>query len=596
MPEFNFLIGLEKGFFSVKELKPLIPYLKRYQRGILLGMSFVAVSIGFRAGIPLVLKYAVDSLTMGFNGRLLLSYAAMVVAITLVQGVFTFLMRWTLIGISRQLEYDLKGDFFAHLLRQPPAFFRRYRTGDIMARAGNDIEAVRMVVGPGIMHFTHTAVVLVAALTMMFVIEKRLALYALLPIPVVAFVIYRLVGLVYKSYEDVQRGYAAMGAKVQESFSGIRVVKALLLEEREGERFAGLAYDFFRKNMRMAKVLGAFMPLLFLSAGAGMLIVVWFGGREVILGRISLGDFVAFGGYIMMLLWPSMALGWVISLLERGSASMKRISTIMAEEPTIKNPEHPVKIGKVKGEIEFKGVSLAYNEGEPYVLRDINIKIAPEMKVGIVGGTGSGKSSLIALIPRLHDPSEGEVLLDGVDLRQLPLNLLRKNIGYVPQEGFLFSETIRENIAFGRDQAGEEDIVRATFLAGLETDIAGFPGGYGTEVGERGVTLSGGQRQRTALSRALIVKPKLLILDDPFASVDLATEQRIISRLSREEAGKTVIIATHRVSVVMDADLILVLDKGRIVEQGKHNELLEKKGVYARLYRKELIASELEVS
>jgi ATP-binding cassette subfamily B protein len=567
---------------------------------------------------PLVLGYAIDDLGRNVTRAKLAEYAALLLAIGIVGGVFLFLQRRILISASRDIEYDMRNDFFAHLEKLPLSYFQTHRTGDLMSRATNDLNAVRMMIGPSIMYSANTMLTLVVALFVMFTIDARLTLWALIPMPFVSISVKMFGSAIHKRFEQIQAQLSDVSAVAQEALSGVRVVRAYRQEQAELERFRRSNEEYLQRNRRLIVLQGFFFPSMSFFLGLGALLVLWLGGREVIRGRISVGQFVAFNSYLTMLSWPMIAFGWVTNMLQRGMASWKRMLEVLDTVPAISDvgTQRPDSAVIVRGAIEFR--DLVFSFGGTPILNHVSATIDAGQTVALVGVTGSGKSTLISLLARLHDPPPGTVFIDGIDVRDLPLATLRSAIGFVPQEPFLFSDTLADNVAFGLDAVGEagragttpaedsrsakasaernERIQAAAAVARLDKDIADFPKGYETMVGERGITLSGGQKQRTALARAIVIDPRILILDDALSAVDTYTEEEILSRLRTVMRERTSIIVSHRVSTVRDADKIFVLDAGRIVEQGTHDELLRHNGLYAELHKKQLLEEELAAS
>jgi ATP-binding cassette subfamily B protein len=571
----------------------LWPYLRRYRRGFALGLAALVLKDVAAAGQPLVIKLAIDLLTHGFTLALLLKLCGCLMLLSAVKGVFQYWMRVILIGISRDIEYDLRNDLFRHLAGLSSGFYSRTRTGDIMARATNDLNAVRMMLGPGVMYWAETMLTFVLAAAIMLTVDWPLTLLAVVPAPMVSLVVTRFGRVIHERFERIQGMFSDISSRVQENLSGVRVVRAYVQEEAELRRFETLNREFISENLSLARTSSMFMPLLQALIGITFLVVLWAGGYRLLSGHISLGSFVMFNTYMGMLVWPMIALGWVVNLMQRGTASLARIGQIMDERPSIGEPAAPERLPEPPaGAIAFRGVAMRYESG--LALDGVDLEIHAGETVAIVGHTGSGKSTLVRLVPRLIDPTEGSVEIDGIDLRKLSPTELRRQIGFVPQETFLFSATLAENIAFGVEGATEEQVHRAAEMAGLASDIAAFPDGYRTMLGERGITLSGGQKQRTAIARALMRNPRILILDDALSSVDTLTEERILQSLTKVMSGRTSILISHRVSTVRQADRIVVLEAGRIVEQGSHAELLENGGYYADLYQKQLLEEELE--
>ncbi len=575
-----------------RNLKPLWPYLWRYRGSFLLGFAALAAKDLTAVAAPLVIRSAVDGFSRHAPASQIWRYAAYLVVIAMLRGFFQYWMRVVLIGISRDIEYDLRSDLFARLVSLSSDFFARHRTGDIMARATNDLNAVRMMLGPGVMYWTETSLTFLLAIAVMASADWRLTLLAIMPAPLVSVAVIVFGRKIHDRFEKIQAMFSDISSRVQENLSGVRMIRAYAQESAELKKFNSLNEDYIAQNLKLVRISGLFDPLLELLIGATFLIVLWAGGLRVLSGQLSIGSFVMFNTYMGMLIWPMIALGWVVNLMQRGSASFERIWQMMLERPSIDEPTAPVAITQVHGAIEFRDVSVVYPAGA--ALRGIDLLIPGGSTLAIVGATGCGKSTLVSLIPRLLDPTAGSVLLDGVDLRKLSPQALRRHIGFVPQETFLFSDTIAGNIAFGVEKASEGEIQQAAELAGLAGDIAGFPAGYQTMVGERGITLSGGQKQRTAIARALLRDPKILILDDALSSVDTLTEELILKGLTGVMRGRTVILISHRVSTVRQADRIVVLEKGAIVEQGTHAELVSAGGYYAGLYQKQLLEEELE--
>jgi ATP-binding cassette subfamily B multidrug efflux pump len=572
--------------------RTLLPYLGRYRRGLVLGLAALVAKDAAGAGLPLVIKYGIDALTRGAALEIVLWCAAALAGLAALKGVFQFWMRVILIGISRDIEYDIRNDIFARLAGLSQDYYGRTRTGDIMARATNDLNAVRMMLGPGLMYWTETSLTFILAMAIMFSVDWPLTLVAIAPAPLVSLAVMRFGRVIHERFERIQGMFSDISSRVQENLAGVRVVRAYVQEEAELRRFEKLNRDYAAHNVRLARTSSMFMPLLQALIGITFLLVLWVGGYRLLNGSISLGSFVMFNTFMGTLVWPMIAMGWVVNLMQRGTASMGRINEILRERPSIVAPEKPVRLDRVEGRIGFHGVSVAYPACR--ALDAIDLEIRAGEIVAIVGRTGCGKSTLARLVPRLIDPTEGRVVLDGTDLRELSPADLRRQIGFVPQETFLFSASIEENIGFGVENATEEEIRRAAELAGLGPDIAAFPHGYKTMVGERGITLSGGQKQRTAIARAILRNPRILILDDALASVDTLTEERILSGLASVMRGRTTILISHRVSTLRQADRIVVLERGRIVEQGAHAELVNGGGYYAELYRKQLLEEELE--
>jgi ATP-binding cassette subfamily B multidrug efflux pump len=578
-----------------QSLRTVRKYLWRYRRGLAAGIACLILKDLAQVSQPFVIGRAVDSLSGAATGKaptIFLRYVAYLLIFALLKGVFQFGMRVILIGMSRDVEYDLRNDLFGHLASLAPDYYGRTRTGDIMARATNDLNAVRMMLGPGLMYWGETSLTFVLAMTVMLRVDWRLALYAMIPAPAVSLVMLYSGRLIHERFEKIQEMFSDISSRVQENLSGVRMVRAFVQEKAEMKRFEALNRDYIAQNLKLVRIQAIFDPTMEVLIGATFLLVIWMGGRDVLRHRISIGSFVMFNTYMGMLVWPMIALGWVVNLMQRGSASLGRINEILAEKPTIAAPENPIPLANVAGEIEFRDVTMRYGAGS--VLDGLKLTIRSGETVAIVGQTGSGKSTLVGLVPRLMDPTSGAVLLDGVDLRELDPAELRRQIGFVPQETFLFSATVGENIAFGVDEAGEEQIRRAAEIAGLAGDIEGFPLGYQTMVGERGITLSGGQKQRAAIARAILRDPRILILDDALSSVDTMTEERILTHLAGVMCGRTVILISHRVSTVRQADRIVVLEHGRIVEQGTHAELIIRGGYYAELSQKQMLEEELE--
>ncbi len=577
---------------KAESVRLLLPYVRRYRGRYVPGLLTLAANNAIWLAMPLLLRAAVDSLTQSVTREKLMFYALALVAVACAKGFFQYWMRWILIGISRDIEYDLRNDLFRRLESLSLAYYQRTRTGDIMARATNDLNAVRMLLGPGIMYSANTAMVIALALCIMLRLDWRLTLMAFLPVPAVSLAVFYFGRLLHDRFERIQAMFSELSARVQENISGIRVVKAYAQEEAEIAQFRAANEQFVQRNIALIKVWGTFYPLLQTLIGLTFVIVLWRGGHAVLAGRISIGSFVAFNAYMAQLTWPMIALGWVVNVAERGAASSGRIRQILEEKPEITSAAEPAPAPEVRGEIEFRNLTFAYNGR--LVLRNINLRIPAGETVAIVGPTGSGKTTLVNLVPRLYDAPPGTVLVDGVDIRQWPLETLRRQIGFVPQETFLFSDALRENIAFGAPDADDARVRWAAGAAGILPDIEEFPEKFRTLVGERGITLSGGQKQRTAIARALVRNPRVLVLDDALSSVDTYTEERILTHLGEMMKGRTSILISHRVSTVRAADWIVVLDQGEVVERGTHAELLERGGYYYDLYQKQLLEEELE--
>jgi ATP-binding cassette, subfamily B, multidrug efflux pump len=593
-------------------LRPLFPYLRKYRLSYLFGAVCVLLNNGIWILFAQIIRRAIDELQTGVTRHQLQKYSLLLLAVAGFKGVFQYLTRWVLIGVSREIEFDLRNDLFRHLERLSYSFYQRTRTGDIMARATNDLNAVRMLLGPAIMYSANTIVFTAGALVFMLSISPKLTMYAFLPLPVVSIAIQYFGKRIHERFERIQAMFSDISARAQENFSGARLIRAYVQEEYEIAGFDTANKEYIARSLKLVRLMGMLWPTLEVMLGFAIVLVLWLGGREVLYGQqrvemlsflgtrttlflngsMSVGDFVAFNIYMVQLTWPIIALGWVINIFQRGTASMARLNELLVERPEIEDEPLAIPVRSViEGDIEFRDLNFAYN-GVP-VLHDVNLQIPAGGSLAIVGPTGSGKTTLVSLIARIYDAAPGTVLIDGRSVRDYPLELLRRNIGFVPQETFLFSETVRENIAFGVENAIDDQIRWAANAASIAEDIEGFPEQYRTLVGERGITLSGGQKQRTAIARAVIRNPRILILDDALSSVDTQTEDKILNRLREIMRDKTTIFISHRVSTVRNADRIAVLHGGHIVEAGTHEELLALNGYYSELYNKQLLEEEL---
>jgi ATP-binding cassette subfamily B protein len=583
-------------------LRPLFPYLRRYSRDFVWGGVSVVISNAIWILFPQVIRIAIDDLNHGVTRQKILLYAGLLVLISAAKGVFLFLTRWIIIGISRDIELDLRNDLFRHLERQPASYFQQHRTGDIMARMTNDLNAVRMLLGPAIMYSANTVLFSIGALYFLIRISPWLTLVALVPLPLVSILVQSLGRKIHERFERIQAMYSEISAQAQENFSGARLVRAFAQEEAQIAAFEKSNQENIRRGLRLVQLMGMLWPTLDFVLGLAMAITLLVGGHEVLSHRISIGDFVAFNTYMVMLTWPVIALGWVVNLWQRGTASVVRIDELLSDKPTIDDasadPSIPAGL-TLQGEIEFRNLDFSYSgsdSGRAEVLHSLSLKITAGSSLAIVGPTGSGKSTLVNLIPRLYDAAPGSILIDGRPIRDYPLAVLRANIGFVPQETFLFTETIRGNIAFGAPSASDSEVLDAAEAAHIRREFEEFPAGLATMVGERGITLSGGQKQRTAIARAVIRNPRILILDDALSSVDTYTEEQILRELQRVMQGRTTLFISHRISTVRHADQIAVLVAGRIVELGTHDELIARNGYYADLFQKQLLEEELAVA
>jgi ATP-binding cassette subfamily B multidrug efflux pump len=577
-----------------EKLRPLVPYLRRYWKNLAWGGVAVVLYNVIKVLLPLVIGHAIDDMQHGITEAKVFYHSLRLLLIAALSAIFLYICRQVIIGASREIEFDLRNDIFANLERQSPNYYHTHRTGDIMARTTNDLNAVRMLLGPAIMYSANTIVFTAAALPFMYRISPKLTFFAFVPLPMASVLVQYFGARIHRRFERIQAMFSDVSAKAQENFAGARLIRAFAQEEAEIASFETANLEYIKRSLHLVRLMAMLWPTLEFVLGLSLMITLLVGGHEVVSHRISVGQFTAFNVYMVQLTWPMIAVGWVVNLFQRGTASVVRIDELLKQKPDIADAPTATD-SPVVGDIEFRNLTFAYPNAPP-VLHNVNLRIPAGSSLAIVGPTGSGKSTLVGLIPRLHDASPETVLIDGQPIRNFKLSNLRRSIGFVPQETFLFSDTIHQNIAFGRPDASPKEVQEAATIAHISTEILEFPKGFDTEVGERGLTLSGGQKQRTAIARAVIRDPRILILDDALASVDTYTEERILSGLKQNMEGRTTVFISHRISTARNADQIAVLVAGRIAELGTHDELIARNGYYTSLFEKQRLEEELSIA
>ena len=583
----------------MKSLLSLLPYIKKYKKKLTLGFIFIVLSISFSSLFPLIVGNGIDAIKSGVTSSQIIFYSGMAIVAALIGGFFLYMVRQHIIVGSREIENDLRFDFFSHIVNMPRDFFNKNSTGNIMALATNDINSIREFVGPGIMYTVQTFFRTLLTVSVMLYINPFLAMVALSPLPLISFIVYKVGRMTHARSLKVKESFADLTSKAQENLSGIRVVKSYIREKNEIAEFYDISRDYFRKNLSLAKVQSFSFPMMYLLTGVSLVLVIYFGGIEIINNRLTLGNLSTFLIYLGLLTWPMIAFGWIINLTQRAAPSMQRLMMVMNMKPDIADNSETnniITLDNIEGEIEFKNVSFKYPSGYTDVLKNINLKINKGTTLGIIGHTGSGKTTLINLLSRIYDISEGEILIDGKSIKQIPLRTLREAVGVVPQESFLFSTSIEKNIAYSHDSLDYDKVIEAAKSASLYKDVEQFPEKFQTVVGERGITLSGGQKQRTSIARAIYKNPKVLILDDSLSAVDTHTEEEILNELKKVMKNRTSIIISHRISSIKNANNIIVLDGSAIKEQGTHNELIALGGIYYDLYQKQLLEEEIQES